>query len=203
MPLPHHAGQLDIKLSGEEFSRAISAANITLAGIRTLPVFVRQYNRLIAHTQNKSTAVFGKTCELILCVCQSWPNENVRLIVDRQGGRVHYLEPLQRIFPELPIKILEESEKRSAYRISYPERDVEIEFSVGGEQASMTTALASMFSKYTRELCMIQFNSFWQSKMPNLAETAGYYVDGNRFFDEISDEMALQNIPEDMLYRCR
>lgn len=201
--LPVHAGRLDIKLSSDKLSETLKQSGIELAGVRAIPVFVKQYNKLIAQIQNKSTAVLGKTFELVSCVATSWPGENVRLIVDRQGGRMRYLEPLSRIFPQRQIKILEESEKLSAYRIADADRTIEIEFVVGGESASLATALASMFSKYIREICMMQFNNFWQARIPGLADTAGYYVDGNRFFDEICDEMSLLDIPEDSIYRCR
>ena len=201
--LPSQAGRLDIKLSADELNADLQNNEMSLVGLRAIPVFAKHYNSLIAHTQNKSTAVFSITCQLIDCVCQSWPTEDIRLVVDRQGGRVHYLEPLQKVFPDCQFKILEESEKRSAYRVAQNQRVIEIEFLVGGEQASLVTALASMLSKYIRELNMIRFNRFWESKVENIAHTAGYYVDGNRFFSEIRDTMEDLNIAEDMIYRCR
>ena len=48
----------------------------------------------------------------------------------------------------------------------------------------MPVALASMISKYTREALMSRFNTWWQTHLPALAPTAGYYSDGVRFIEQ-------------------
>ena len=46
----------------------------------------------------------------------------------------------------------------------------------------MPAALASMTSKYLRELAMRAFNEFWCGRVHDLAPTAGYPRDARRFF---------------------
>ena len=62
---------------------------------------------------------------------------------------------------------------------------MEIAFQAKGE-SHMPTALASMASKYLRELAMHGFNDFWGRHVAGLRPTAGYPVDALRFKAEIA-----------------
>jgi len=64
-------------------------------------------------------------------------------------------------------------------------------------------ALASMVSKYVRELLMREFNAFWQQHVPGLKPTAGYPGDAARFFAAIRPAAVQLGIPEDVLWRRR
>ncbi|MCD4825574.1 MAG: hypothetical protein K8S55_13345 [Phycisphaerae bacterium] len=203
LPLPHHAGATDIMLAANSLKVGMRAAGVELPIMRATPVFVRQYNRLIAATRNKSTTTFDVTCRHILGLWQSLPDTNLHIAVDRQGGRMRYRELLQRLFGGCELKVLEESPDRSAYTISQGPRTANIEFLVGGESKSLPIALASMLSKYLRELFMTCFNRFWADKVEGISPTAGYYVDGKRFYGEIAGAMEHLNIPEDWVLRCR
>ncbi|HMP18459.1 MAG TPA: hypothetical protein PKD72_15645, partial [Gemmatales bacterium] len=50
---------------------------------------------------------------------------------------------------------------------------------------SFPVALASMLSKYWRELFMQQFNGWFSKQQPGVAPTAGYPVDAARFWQEV------------------
>ena len=89
------------------------------------------------------------------------------------------------------------------YHLQAGSRRVEVSFVVGGESVSLSTGLASMLSKYLRELFMEMFNRYWIKLIDGLKPTAGYYVDGNRFFREITDKMQESDISEDRVLRCR
>ena len=52
-------------------------------------------------------------------------------------------------------------------------RDVFVTFQPRADSEHFCVALASMASKYLRELFMLEFNRFWQEKVPGLAPTAG------------------------------
>jgi ribonuclease HII len=56
-----------------------------------------------------------------------------------------------------------------------------VSFIKDGDATDFVIALASIFSKYFRELSMIRFNRFFQSFVPYLKPTSGYYVDSKRF----------------------
>ncbi len=62
-------------------------------------------------------------------------------------------------------------------------------------------ALASMVSKYLRELLMLEFNRFWEQHVPGLKPTAGYPSDAARFFEAIRPVMQRLHIAEPMVWR--
>ena len=82
-------------------------------------------------------------------------------------------------------------------------RCAEIRFAVRAEKAHLPVALASMISKYVRELLMVLFNRYWAQRVPGVAPTAGYYVDGRRFYDQILPAVRQLGVDERMLYRTR
>jgi hypothetical protein len=67
----------------------------------------------------------------------------------------------------------------------------------------MAVALASMLSKYLREAMMRRFNAFWARHRPEVAPTAGYYVDGERFLRDIEPERRRLGIADAELIRSR
>jgi len=76
-------------------------------------------------------------------------------------------------------------------------------FEVGADGRYLPVALASMLSKYTRELFMEMLNEYWVGRVPGLRRTAGYVSDGRRFLSEIEPVRAAEGIPHDLLRRCR
>lgn len=201
--LPHAATAGDVELTANAVRHELRAASVELLSLRSEPVLVGEFNRLINATQNKSTTAFDVTCRLLMHVWRTAPENDIRLVVDRQGGRVRYRAVLQRVFEGCILKILEESDSRSAYRVSRGERRMNISFEVGGEGKSLAVALASMLSKYVRELFMEQFNAFWTRQVEGLAPTAGYYVDGRRFYEQIFPVMKRLGVDPRKIYRVR
>ena len=63
-----------------------------------------------------------------------------------------------------------------------------IRFQAKGESI-LPTALASMVSKYLREVSMDRFNTWWREHIPGLMPTAGYPEDARRFRGEIAEKM--------------
>ncbi len=81
-------------------------------------------------------------------------------------------------------------------------RRVEIRFAAKGE-SFLPAALASMASKYLRELAMTAFNAFWIRQVPGLRPTAGYPVDALRFKADIASRQQQLGISDDVLWRVR
>ena len=69
--------------------------------------------------------------------------------------------------------------------------------------AELATALASMTAKYLRELHMIQFNAYFQARVPGLKPTAGYGLDAWRFLDDIAAARAADGLAGPTLLRTR
>ena len=67
----------------------------------------------------------------------------------------------------------------------------------------MSVALASMLSKYLREGLMRRFNAFWRQYLPDVAPTAGYYGDGQRFLQDIDAKRREMGIRDELLIRAR
>ena len=78
-----------------------------------------------------------------------------------------------------------------------------VPFTVGCEQRQLPVALASMASKYIRELLMARFNAYWTAAVPGLAPTAGYFRDGRRFWAQVEPELARLGLDAELVLRCR
>jgi hypothetical protein len=64
-------------------------------------------------------------------------------------------------------------------------------------------ALASMTCKYLRELFMTAFNRYWAALVPGIKPTAGYYGDGQRFFEEIQPAIRNMGVDQQAIFRSR
>lgn len=202
LPLPRSLSVLEATLAANALDLAMRRAEIELLTIRSEVVFEPEFNRL-TQAGNKSSALFDVTCRLLMRLWQAADRETIIIHVDRQGGRLHYLEPLARVFEGSSFKIIDETSNHSAYRIAAARRTAEIHFYVDCEQMYLPVALASMTSKYLRELFMQIYNSFWTRQVPGLSPTAGYYTDGKRFYQEIQPTASQMGIDQQMLYRLR
>jgi hypothetical protein len=203
IPLPHHLTPVEVTLAANSLSVAFAKAGIAPVLMRSEVVHVGEFNRLVAATDNKSVTLFDVTCRLLAHLWAHAPGRVLRVHVDRQGGRMHYLPGLQRVFDGCRFKILEESETLSAYRITSGERLAEVSFMVEAEDSHLSVGLASMVCKYLRELFMTLFNRYWQACVPALQPTAGYYTDGQRFYGEILPHVRQRQIDEQLIYRSR
>ena len=83
------------------------------------------------------------------------------------------------------------------------EHVVKITFAARGEDRSFPTALASCTAKYLREMMMVSLNNWFAERIPNLKRTAGYYVDGNRFLQDVCSLVDQEDFPVDLLVRSR
>ena len=79
---------------------------------------------------------------------------------------------------------------------------MEIAFQAKGE-SHLPTALASMASKYLRELAMHAFNDFWRGHVADLRPTAGYPVDAQRFKADIAAGQQSLGIEDRIVWRTK
>ncbi len=204
LALPAEVDAMDLRLRAKGLSAALEGVGGRLAGLQSRVVLEGHYNRLVRATHNKGTTLLDQTCGLIDWVWRGCRRrDDVRIYVDRQGGRLHYLPTLQRMFPGGAFKILDERPEHSAYRIAVDGGCLEIHFLQGGDAHQLPIALASMTSKYLRELLMAVFNRYWAGHVPGLRPTAGYYTDGQRFLQDIADTCRRLETPMDLLVRER
>ncbi len=199
--LPRNLSVLEATLAANALDVAMRQADVKLLTIRSEVVFEPEFNRL-TQAANKSVVLFDVTCRLLMRLWQTG-KKDMLIHVDRHGGRIHYLEPLARAFEGCAFKVIEESADHSAYQMAAGGRTAEIHFHVESERLHMPVALASMTSKYLRELFMRVYNSFWAQQVPGLSPTAGYYADGKRFYQQILPTAETMGIDRQTLYRLR
>ena len=203
LPLPASEGVGDVSTQANAVRRDCAKNRIALHGIHCEPLTVAAFNRLIDSTRNKAVVSLGMTLRVVERILRSAPGERVRLYVDRLGGRTHYREPLMTSFEATSLEILEESETRSAYRIVRSSLVCEIEFGTKGDSLHFPVALASVYSKYVRELYMRVFNEYWGREIPGIKPTAGYYTDALRWLGEAADAIKQREISQALLVRQR
>lgn len=173
---------------------------VGLTGLRVRFVTPAQFNRQLAGEVNKavilSTQSLGLVDQLLSHQCLS-TGQPVKILMDRHGGRKTYADLLTHQFGEFTF-VLEESPRLSRYRLD----QTEFEFHVQGERF-LPVALASMIAKYVRELAMLSFNRYWQSRLAGLKSTAGYPGDARRYFEQIEPLLSQQQVQRELIWRAR
>lgn len=202
LPLPRKITSDDAAFAANGLQTAMDRHQMRLLTVRSEPVLVGEFNRVVRATRNKSRALFSVTSRLLQHLWDR-TDDTSRVYVDRQGGRIRYLPSLQRSMGPCDFKVIREDESLSAYRITGGRKRMEVFFASGAEDSHLPVALASMVSKYVRELFMLMFNRFWGRHVEDIVPTAGYYTDGRRFFGQIQPAMERLALDTDLVYRCR
>ena len=116
---------------------------------------------------------------------------------------MRYQRDLARLCPAATVDVLEERPGRSSYCLREAGREVGVTFAERAEDRAFPTALASCFAKYLRELMVECLNRWFQERVPGLKPTAGYYVDGRRFLDDVAEQVEAMALPMHRLVRVR
>ena len=203
LPLPFSATVADIGTRANAVRRDMQAHQVEFFGGFCEPLLAGQFNALARATRNKSVVLVTLVMRIVDRIIRLARGERVCVHIDRLGGRQHYREPLQTAFPSHALRILEESSSRSAYRLASGAEVCEVEFVTGGEARRFPIALASIYSKYLRELYMHAFNSYWSERQTGLRPTAGYYTDAQRWLREAEPAIRRLTVERDMLVRSR
>lgn len=208
LPLPLRADPDWIRLHAELVARALRQGGVELLDLAIRPVDVEEWNALIADTDNKSRAHFHAYAEVIGRILGALPAEaeasgHGHLVADRAGGRMHYARDLQRLRPGTRVEILREEPAVSSYRLHGERGSVQVTFAEKGEDRAFPTALASCCAKYLREVMVEALNRWFQARVPGLLPTAGYYVDGHRFLQDLAPHLERLQVPTERLVRVR
>lgn len=202
-PLPVDLATGDVPLRANALRHDLRRAEIELLRVASHVIPEGHFNDAARKTRNKATVLLSKVLSLVHGVATRWPGETVRICVDRLGGRAHYREHLQTALPDRELMVEEESAERSAYRLVGAGGVCEIEFATEGETRHLPVALASIYSKYLRELFMHAFNTFWAGHDATLRPTAGYYTDARRWLTDAAPILCRLRIDRRDLVRER
>ena len=179
---------------------ALGCHGIRLAAIRSRAVFPDLFNRLVQQHASKGSALSSVTLDLAAEVMAPLQAGPITVICDKHGGRSRYRDLLAACFPDCLVEVYAEGRESSLYRLGPPHRRVEFRFEAKAE-TYLPTALASMASKYLRELAMRAWNQFWCSRVAGLRPTAGYPEDARRFRAEIAVAQAEMGIDDALVWR--
>ena len=188
----------------DELRSGLEASGIRFHGFLVRPVFGPEFNREVRQLDNKADFLFQISVSLSAEVIKNFGDAtDIFFLYDKQGGRKAYGPMLLETFPGCGFLVENESKVSSAYQLLQGGRRFFHRFEMKGDDRHLPIALASMCSKYVRELYLRRFNSYWKSHLPELRPTAGYYVDAQRFLKETEKLRAELAVDDDLLIRIR
>lgn len=194
----------EIAVAGSMLGSCMQRIGVEIAGFGAAVVFEDRFNQMVAATRSKASVSFTFVAGHLMHVWETYGEHRPTVVVDRQGGRTHYRDLLALNFPDARVDVLEESQNLSVYELTQTKgkpRSMRVSFMVDAEESHMPVALASMISKYTRELLMDRLNAYFAKCIPGLKPTAGYAQDGKRFLEDLNPHLADLGIDPDTLRR--
>jgi ribonuclease HII len=204
IPTAHDAAAL--RIAAARLARCMSRLGVSVELMRCEAVDVRELNESIERHGQKAAINFEAAMRLADEIWRSCEADHPRLMIDRHGGRTHYREPLQMMWPDALITVLAETDRVSRYRLERrlaggERRRMTVSFEPAADGGHFPVALASMTAKYVRELFMARLNAYFEREMPELKPTAGYFKDGRRWIEEVTEVIRRLEIDERELVR--
>ena len=190
----------------ESLVDAWHASGIALIDIQARIIPAAAFNHACTGGRNKADLLAASTLGLAKKLIDKHPgHREVVVYCDRFGGRRYYADVLQETFGDVYPAVIAELSDRSAYRMTFPDRTVDVSFTVKGDRFT-PVALTSMHAKYLRERMMESWNAHFQSLHRSespLRPTAGYPVDADRFLTDIATILESEKIDRSKLVRDR
>jgi ribonuclease HII len=194
---------VDIALASSVLADDLAANGLNLIELKSCCLDVAYYNKMVSSVKNKARVLFTATSQLIQDAFHNFAGDGLQIVVDRQGGRVHYRATLQRMFPDMELKILFESPSASSYELQAGHKTMRLYFIVGADERFLPVSLSSMVSKYLRELLVANINRYFTGFHSDLRPTAGYWKDGLRFIRDLKENIPHVQYDDKQLVRCR
>ncbi len=185
------------------FNETAISRGVSILDIKCHFLCVSEINRQIALDGNKSILLFKSCVSHLKEIFEHYGKHKPKVLIDKHGGRNYYEELLTQYFKGCQVDSIVEGNPLSTYNIINKANQMDVSFIVGADSKYFPTALASMFSKYIRELFIKLFNAFWLEKVQGIKPTAGYPEDARRFLSQIYNVRSDLNISDDILIRSR
>jgi hypothetical protein len=200
--LPVHIAPDDWRHCATRFAEVCTEANVEPWHVRSVVVCPARFNALLDDHGSKGHVLTHALIALFHWLQANLPGDDcLALFIDKHGGRNKYAAMIQQACPGCAVLSEQECMANSVYRVFGLGRDVRLSFQPRADTAHLCVALASMASKYLREVLMLEFNSFWRGHLPQLQPTAGYPGDAARFFDAIRPILAKLGLREETMWR--
>ena len=201
--LPMAADENRIRISSNLLQKNAEAQGVRPAGFWSEVLLEGHFNRLVGSTNNKAVVLLGLTLRLMQGIADAYPGRELRFLIDKQGARDQYAPKLLAAFEQRSLKVVAEGHEYSEYELVDSQTRWQVSFAMEGEDRHLPTALASILSKYLREAMMSCVNHYWRGHVPDLAPTAGYYGDGQRFIRAIEPHAQRLGIARESFVRER
>ncbi|MGA1980035.1 MAG: hypothetical protein ABSG99_05675 [Sedimentisphaerales bacterium] len=193
----------DMAIASSVLKEDLASNGIELLELKSCCLDVAYYNKMVGSVKNKASVLFTAVSQLIKNAFDNFAEDYLQIIVDRQGGRTRYRRSLERMFPDMELKILREGSAASSYELKANGRQMRLHFVVGADQRFFPVSLASMVSKYIRELLVDNMNHYFTGFNPELKPTAGYWKDGLRFIEDLKRNIPHVAFDSNQLIRLR
>jgi len=195
--VPGEDGRSAIRIGANTLRRGLADAEVAVSRIACKSVGETLFNHTVRAEGSKAACTAKGVAYHLQHAWDEWAplaaerpeEEAVRVVCDRQGGRVDYEEHLAAMVPGCTVKVLEQRPERSRYELTgigadEQKRTMTVIFMPEAESHHFPVALASMTAKYVRELIMGRFNRFWCGRFAQLKPTAGYREDAARWLTD-------------------
>lgn len=202
-PLPCYCDAALLARRQRRLQQHLHESGVRLLAIRCRLICPARFNALLRRETSKAAMLSRVAIALLRQACEQLPSAPATAVADKHGGRTYYRGLLQDAFPDEFVFCLAESRRHSQYRIQRDGNVLHVRFQQGAEAEHLPVALASMVSKYLRELYMEQFNGFWTRRIDGLKPTAGYPADAPRFWNAIRPLSEQMGIPASAIWRAR
>jgi ribonuclease HII len=201
--LPQAAASDHIQSGAKKLRDALDGAAVSWGPIYSVVINTPQFNDIVDRFGSKGAVLAVGLLRLLRSCLAHEPATDAFVVVDKHGGRNFYGPMLQELSPDCWVIPLEERMERSVYEIRWQNRTVRLLFRPEADGTSFEVALASIVSKYLRELCMEEFNEYWRRHVPEVKRTAGYPGDSSRFLADIRPALERMQVPLDQVWRKR
>lgn len=201
---PLGANTDDIQIAASVLEKSFAASGIKLLSLKADCLDVGYYNRMVSAVKNKARVLFTAVSALIKDAFDNCPaGQTIQIIIDRQGGRINYLNSLSLMFGRMEIQVVRQDAAISSYQLTGRGRVVRIHFTTKADTRFLPVALASMTAKYIRQVLVTALNEYFIGHCKELKPTAGYWQDGLRFIKDVQTNLPALKYDEQKLIRTR
>ena len=191
----------EIAETADAFLTQCESSGVSLCGIESAVVLPPDFNDSIEREGNKANVLSQRTLGVVAGLLEGCDGD-VFIDCDKHGGRSSYGALIQNCLTDQDVRMILESANQSAYQWTADHVNATIRFTAKGE-GQLAVALASMVSKYVREVYMVAWNAYWSAHQQDLKPTKGYPEDAKRFRLDIAQTQKRLGIRQEQYWRCR
>ncbi len=204
LELPRAAEAAEVRAGARMLGGALAKRRVRLREMRAVALCAQEINDGIREHGTKNVFNFFAAAPFIEHVFEHYGcDDEVELVIDRQGGRKDYGPLLRRLLYPASVTARPVDEHSFGYDVWRGDRRMFVTFVTRADGQYLPVGLSSMLAKYTRELHMELFNAFWRGLAPDVRPTAGYPTDAARFLEDIRGVRDDVRVDAERLVRSR